>query len=139
MGKLHGVPELPPHYLLREADLAGLKQKLLASGANMGITSQSSAVGVCGMGGTGKSVLAAALAHDSEVRQAFPDGIYWLRPPFGRGTVHVTVDLSFNSILPESFGQCQHALFMGRRIVAVTDENSWRLRGHFNPRTFYRI
>jgi hypothetical protein len=28
MGKLHGVPELPPHYLPREADLAGLKQKI---------------------------------------------------------------------------------------------------------------
>jgi CO dehydrogenase nickel-insertion accessory protein CooC1 len=44
----------------------------------VGITGQSSAVGVRGMGGTGKSVLAAALAHDWEVRQAFPDGIYWL-------------------------------------------------------------
>src|SRR5262249_45889723 len=33
---------------------------------------------VQGMGGIGKTVLAAALAHDSEVRQAFPDGIYWL-------------------------------------------------------------
>ena len=30
------------------------------------------------MGGIGKTVLAAALAHDSEVRQAFPYGIYWL-------------------------------------------------------------
>src|SRR5271166_2241969 len=78
IGKLHGVPELPPHYLPREADLVGLKEKLLAGGASMGITGRSSAVGVQGMGGIGKTVLAAALAHDSEVRQAFPDGIYWL-------------------------------------------------------------
>jgi NB-ARC domain/APAF-1 helical domain len=35
-------------------------------------------VGVQGMGGIGKTVLAAALAHDSEMRQAFSDGIYWL-------------------------------------------------------------
>ena len=28
-GKLYGVPDLPPHYFPREADLAGLKQKLL--------------------------------------------------------------------------------------------------------------
>ena len=35
-------------------------------------------LGVQGMGGIGKTVLAAALAQDSEVRQAFPDGIYWL-------------------------------------------------------------
>jgi hypothetical protein len=26
MGKLHGVPELPPHYLSREKDLTGLKK-----------------------------------------------------------------------------------------------------------------
>ena len=72
------MPDLPPHYLPRAADFAGLKQKLLASGANVGITGQSSAVGVQGMGGIGKTVLAAALAHDSELRQAFPDGMYWL-------------------------------------------------------------
>jgi hypothetical protein len=78
LARLHGVPNLPAHYLPREEVLAGLKQKLLARGASVGITGQSSAVGVQGMGGIGKSVLAAALAHDSAVRQAFPDGIYWL-------------------------------------------------------------
>jgi NB-ARC domain/WD domain, G-beta repeat len=78
MGKLHGVPDLPTHYLPREADLGGLKRKLLAEGALLGISVNSSAIGVQGMGGIGKSVLAAALAHDPEVRLAFPDGIYWL-------------------------------------------------------------
>ena len=78
MGKLYGVPELPPHYLPRAAYLAGLKQKLLAGGANVGITGQSSAVGLQGMGGIGKTVLAVALAHDSETQQMFSDGIYWL-------------------------------------------------------------
>ena len=78
LGKLHGVPDLPPHYLPREADLAGLKQKLLNGGASVAITGQGQALGVQGMGGIGKTVLAAALAHDSEVRQVFPDGIYWL-------------------------------------------------------------
>src|SRR5271166_5598704 len=78
MGKLHGVPDLPPHYLPREADLTGLKQKLLSGDANVAITGQSSAMGIQGMGGIGKTVLASALAHDSEMRQAFSDGIYWL-------------------------------------------------------------
>jgi WD40 repeat protein len=78
IGKLHGVPDLPPHYLPREADLVGVKQKLFADGANVGITGQSAAVGLQGMGGIGKTVLAAAVAHDLEVRQAFPDGIYWM-------------------------------------------------------------
>ena len=31
-----------------------------------------------GVGGIEKTVLAAALAHGSEVRQTFPDGICWL-------------------------------------------------------------
>jgi WD40 repeat protein len=78
MGRLHGVPEEPPHYFRREVDLVELKQKLLTSGADLGITGQSSAVGVQGMGGIGKTVLAAALARDLEVRQMFHDGIYWL-------------------------------------------------------------
>ena len=33
---------------------------------------------VQGMGGIGKSVLAAALARDIEIRRAFPDGIFWV-------------------------------------------------------------
>src|SRR6202035_1715615 len=33
-GKLHGVPDLPPHYLTRQADVADLKQMLFAGGAN---------------------------------------------------------------------------------------------------------
>jgi hypothetical protein len=69
MGKLHGVPDLPPHHLPHEENLAGLKRKLLAGSAN---------VGVQGMGGTGKTVLAVAMAHDPKVRRAFSDGIYWL-------------------------------------------------------------
>src|SRR5271166_706483 len=77
LGKLHGVPELPPHYLPPQADLTGLKRKLLAGVESVAVTGAGK-FGVQGMGGIGKTVLAAALAHDSEVRQAFPDGIYWI-------------------------------------------------------------
>ena len=35
-------------------------------------------VGLVGMGGSGKSVLAAAAARDPRVRDAFPDGRFWL-------------------------------------------------------------
>ena len=42
-------------------------------------------VGVWGMGGSGKSVLAAALVRDPAVRRRFPDGLAWVRlePPVG--------------------------------------------------------
>jgi hypothetical protein len=78
IARLHGVPDLPPHYLLRDEVLTGLKQKLLSGNASVAITGQGRALGVQGMGGIGKSVLATVLARDSEVRQALPDGIYWL-------------------------------------------------------------
>ncbi|QIR35378.1 hypothetical protein HCG51_00530 [Tolypothrix sp. PCC 7910] len=44
----------------------------------MGITGKSRRVGVQGMGGIGKTVLAIALARDEEVRKAFPDGVLWV-------------------------------------------------------------
>ncbi len=71
---LRPVPSLPPHYLPRSEDLAPLKSALLASTSEKvrGI------VGVQGMGGIGKSVLAAAICRDREVRDAFADGIVWI-------------------------------------------------------------
>jgi hypothetical protein len=77
-GDLHGVPDLPAHWLSREAALATLKAKLLGGERSVAITGHGQALGIEGMGGIGKSVLAAALAHDKEVRQRFANGIYWM-------------------------------------------------------------
>ncbi|RME75394.1 MAG: hypothetical protein D6784_08005, partial [Chloroflexi bacterium] len=69
----HNVPPLPDHYIPRQAFLSPLREALLGDGAPaLGI------VGVQGMGGIGKSVLAAALAHDLTVQAAFPDSVIWL-------------------------------------------------------------
>jgi len=74
---LFNVPNLPEHYVPREEDLTSVRRMLLdGRGGTVGI------VGVRGMGGIGKSVLAAALARDPQVRAAFPDGVVWL--PLGR-------------------------------------------------------
>jgi WD40 repeat protein len=68
----------PPHFLERSNELSAIKVSLLATeGSNVAITGQG-AVGVQGMGGVGKTVLAAALTRDPEVQRAFPDGIFWL-------------------------------------------------------------
>ncbi len=70
---IHNVPPLPDHYISREDFLKPLREALLHDGSSaLGI------IGVQGMGGIGKSVLAAALARDPQVQAAFPDGVIWL-------------------------------------------------------------
>ena len=78
VGRLWQVPELPPHFLPR-LELQSLKVQVLSSALQpIAMTGDSQRIGVQGMGGIGKSVLAAALAREPEVQQAFPDGIFWV-------------------------------------------------------------
>ena len=78
-GRLVKVPELPPNFLLRSDDLDTVKKVLLVdAGPSTAITAELSKVGLYGMGGIGKSVLAAAVARDEEIRCRFYDGIFWL-------------------------------------------------------------
>jgi hypothetical protein len=73
-----GLPNLPDVYRPREADLRAPQASLIKSDRNDGIVGQSRAVGLRGMGGVGKTLLAAALVHAADVRLAFPYGIVWL-------------------------------------------------------------
>jgi WD40 repeat protein len=76
-GSLYNVPPLPTGYQPRPNDLRALKQRL-RSRAEVGLYERPTSTGLHGQGGVGKSVLAAAVCHDPEVRSWFPDGIYWL-------------------------------------------------------------
>lgn len=79
LGQLIGVPSLPPHYLARAERLNALRDALRVDlDQPVVIGGAAARVGVHGMGGIGKSVLAAALARDRKVREAFPDGIVWV-------------------------------------------------------------
>src|SRR5262249_32835319 len=80
---LHGVPSQRPNYLRRQEYLDQLKEKVLGSSDHaIGITGvaspQGSRIGLHGMGGIGKTVLAIDLVNDDEVRRAFPDGVFRL-------------------------------------------------------------
>ncbi|PKN94697.1 MAG: hypothetical protein CVU44_02490 [Chloroflexi bacterium HGW-Chloroflexi-6] len=72
------VPGYPPHYLLREAELQTLARMLVSLPGPNSINSKRKITVLQGMGGTGKSVLASALAQEPMVRQSFPDGVIWL-------------------------------------------------------------
>ncbi|MEM1281878.1 MAG: NB-ARC domain-containing protein, partial [Cyanobacteria bacterium P01_H01_bin.152] len=68
------APPLPRHYVPRPEHLEVVKTELLDE-AQPGTLVISA---IYGMGGIGKSVLAAALVQESEVQQRFADGILWV-------------------------------------------------------------
>lgn len=73
------TPNLPSHFLERSTEFDNLKNLVISSSSqSVGITGTAPKVGVHGMGGIGKSVLAAILARDKEVQVAFPDGVFWI-------------------------------------------------------------
>jgi WD40 repeat protein len=82
LASLFGVDALPPHFIattqVRRVRAALLKELHRPDKAS----SAQSAVVLEGMGGSGKSVIAAAIARDCETRRSFEDGVIWLR--FGR-------------------------------------------------------
>ena len=73
------VPRLPPHFLARKNELRRLEGLVLADvQRSTVITSAKQTAALQGMGGIGKSVLAAAFARSTDTRRAFTDGILWL-------------------------------------------------------------
>ncbi|MFN7349413.1 MAG: NB-ARC domain-containing protein, partial [Dolichospermum sp.] len=73
------VPDLPMNFLARPDELKKVKNLLLDNqNQRVAVTGISHRVGLQGMGGIGKSVLAAILAHDEDIRSVFPDGILWV-------------------------------------------------------------
>lgn len=78
LGDLIRVPELPQQYVPRTDLLTEAKEKLREllrkpekeRGRN-------TSIGIHGMGGLGKSVLASALVHEPVVRRFYKDGICW--------------------------------------------------------------
>ncbi len=79
VGKLVAVPELPPHYRENREHLKALRDLLLLDLRKpVVVTGAAARVGLQGMGGIGKSVLACALARRPEVRRALPDGVFWI-------------------------------------------------------------
>ncbi|MGK7897206.1 MAG: NB-ARC domain-containing protein, partial [Xenococcus sp. (in: cyanobacteria)] len=69
------APPLPSHFVDRPEVSQDLKQRLLADSTTHSGTLVISAIQ--GLGGIGKTILAQALAHDSQVQERFCDGILW--------------------------------------------------------------
>lgn len=79
LAALVGVPNLPSGFVPRPELVSRVKHLLLADLQRpVVVTGAAARVGIHGLGGIGKSVLAAALARDQDLRRAFPDGIIWV-------------------------------------------------------------
>jgi hypothetical protein len=70
----NSAPPLPPAYVVRYEELQQLRSAVVGEDGRP----QIALTAVWGMGGVGKSVLAAALCQDEVVQAAFPDGIFWI-------------------------------------------------------------
>ena len=76
---LTSISSLPPNYLPRKECINQLKQTIMADIERpVVIASTKQITALQGMGGAGKSVLAAVFARTTETRKAFYDGIFWV-------------------------------------------------------------
>jgi hypothetical protein len=78
LADLFAVPSLPPHFRERPELMRRVRDALLVDLQKPTITEKVALVGMLGLGGIGKTVLAAALARNRQVRQSFPDGVVWI-------------------------------------------------------------
>ncbi|MGE5399977.1 MAG: NB-ARC domain-containing protein, partial [Ignavibacteriales bacterium] len=76
---LTSIPSLPPNYLPRKEYLNKLNELIMADIFRPVVTTSTKQItALQGMGGIGKSVLAATFARTTEIRRAFNDGILWV-------------------------------------------------------------
>jgi len=134
LGGLFGVPSPPPHFLARPDLLRQVKDALLADLKKpVVITGADARVGVHGMGGIGKSVLAGAIARDREVRRSYPDGIIWLTVGQQPDLVRLQHDVARHLGNREHFetereGQDVLRRLLGEKAVLLVLDDVWRAR-----------
>jgi len=129
VGKLVAVPELPACFLAQPDRIKSLRDLLLIDLQKPVVVSGVAArVGLQGMGGIGKSVLASALAHRPEVRRAFPDGIFWItlgqKPQLAELQRWLARELGDEALFPDerSGKECLRTLLAGRKVLLVLDD-----------------
>lgn len=90
LGRAIAVPAPPPHYRPRPGQFASIATRLMLDRPDqLAVPAEKRAFLVHGMGGVGKSVLAAAVARSTATRRVFSDGVIWVPAGPDAGTLQV--------------------------------------------------
>jgi hypothetical protein len=124
------VPVLPPHFEPRREQLEALSETVLADMRRpVVVNSARQTSALWGMGGVGKSDLAAALARSAETRRAFADGIIWLILGKEPNLLHSlrVVGLAFNDDVNnytslDAAASCLSRLFTDKVCLIILDD-----------------
>jgi WD40 repeat protein len=119
-GFLGTPPSLPSRLVARPAYADAIVNELRKSNALVAVT---------GVGGAGKTTLAAAVCHDRRIRQLFREGITWLDASIARDSITLFEVVARRLGTPDaSFSSIQHArdtvaaALAGRRVLVVLDD-----------------
>ena len=132
--KLYNVPLLPSNFIPRNDQLRKIKALLLESTKNVGITGISQSIGLQGMGGIGKSIIASSIAYDDDIRLAFPDGIIWValgqKPEIINIQVSILEYLDQFSLSPKSKVQGKNYInkFLEDKKVLLILDDVWNIK-----------
>ncbi len=120
-----GDPPRLPTQLAKRPDLASAVVYVLCSGERL--------MAMAGVGGAGKSTLAAQVCSDQRLRRRFRDGIVWLKIGSRKDPVALLADLAQALALPDTVtgfatvvqGRAQLAAALHGRHVLVVADNVW--------------
>ena len=121
-GELYGdVPQKPSSFIDRADVLNKVKNKILEIEESSLNDISAAKIGLCGMGGIGKTIIASVLVRDSEIRYRFPDGIFWVsigqNPDIISRMVHLAKEIRGEKI---EFVDIQDGKAMLKRILRNT-------------------
>jgi WD40 repeat protein len=123
-GFLGVPPRMPSRFVARP----GLSEVLVSA-----LAGSDGGVALTGIGGAGKSTLAAQVAGDGRVQKRFRDGVTWLEAGSGRDPVSLLADLGRRLGLPDSTlgfttlteGRDRLAASLRERRILIVVDNVW--------------